>query len=51
VLLLGGIGCSTVSRLASCAAAGIAVMGEAMRAPAPEAWFRALALLWCSIKT
>lgn len=49
VVALGGVGESTVARLADIELAGIAVMGEAMQTPDPAAWFHRLAGIWGSI--
>jgi thiamine-phosphate pyrophosphorylase len=46
VLALGGVTRDTVRLLAGARIAGLAVMGEAMRAPAPEAWFESLTAEW-----
>lgn len=46
VLALGGVTASNLPALAGAGIAGIATMGEAMSAPEPQAWFRALAAEW-----
>ncbi len=46
VLALGGVTRDTVTLLAGAPIAGLAVMGEAMRTAAPEAWFESLAAEW-----
>ena len=43
VLALGGITLETLSELRGSAVRGIAIMGEAMRTPDPEAWFGEIA--------
>jgi thiamine-phosphate pyrophosphorylase len=43
VLALGGITSATLPLLAGSAVKGIAVMGEAMRTPDPQAWFTEIA--------
>ncbi len=49
VIALGGIGRENLPRLAGIPIAGIAVMGEAMRAASPAPWFRLLAARWREI--
>ena len=45
VLALGGVTSATLPLLAGSAVKGIAVMGEAMRSPDPQAWFAEIAEL------
>jgi thiamine-phosphate pyrophosphorylase len=49
VLALGGITSTTLPDLAGSGVKGIAVMGEAMRVPDPEAWFADILIRTCKI--
>jgi len=46
VLALGGITRATLPQLKGSAVKGIAIMGEAMRTPDPQAWFADIAETW-----
>jgi thiamine-phosphate pyrophosphorylase len=46
VIALGGIGIATIPGLAASGVQGVAIMGEAMTAADPEAWFREIAQCW-----